>query len=140
MDGVDEALEGTVALLDEARVQTDLRAVGVAAVVLAVVEGAEGVGIAAAMLIVTLIGSDEGEGGHVAAGEVGEQATGSIEGGNIVQAVVCVVAILDCAEVGEGIVLDGIELDDAGAGRTFRSLRQDGSDGTSARFTRTGMA
>ena len=110
MDRLNDALDGDIALLDQPRVQSHLRAVGVAAVVLAVVEGAEGIAIAAAMLVVALVGGDEGKSRKIAAGEIGVKAARAIEAHNVLQAVVSVIAVLHASEIGEGVVLDGVEL------------------------------
>src|ERR1700730_11284140 len=69
------------------------------------------------MLVVALVRSDEGVGRNVTGGEVGEESGGAIEGNGVLEGVPGVVTFLHVLEVGEGVVLDGVEKGDAGGGK-----------------------
>src|SRR5882762_6488031 len=100
-------MDGLVAQENEGGVQSGLRTVGKR------IEIAECAGIAATVLIVALVRSDEGVRGHVSGSEVAVQSMVAFEADGVTQAQrAC--AFLNALEVDEGVVLDGIEGDEVG--------------------------
>ena len=63
------------------------------------------------MLVVALVGSDEGKIRKVAAGQIGVEG---VKADDVLQAELVVISLLNIAEVGEGVVLHGVELRHAG--------------------------
>src|SRR5258706_1066064 len=106
MDRLNDALDGHVTLVDEGRVQSCLRTVGLG------IEVAERAGVAATMLIVALVRHDEKEIRHVAGCEVGIEALGTIEPDHVLEAALWMAAFLHALEVDERVVLGSVELDD----------------------------
>jgi hypothetical protein len=115
VDGLYQVAKGEVALVDEGRVQAVLRAVADGVIV------AGRSGIAAAVLVIALIGSDEGVLRHAACVQVFKQAVRALEADHVAQAVAGIDAFLNATEVDEGIVLGGVLLDNA-----LGFLRHDG--------------
>jgi hypothetical protein len=102
MDSADDDVKGLVAETNEG---------GVEAVLCAVVVGVEvalRTGVAAAMLVITLIGSDEGVGRHIARAEVSQKTIRARKTDDATE-----LTFLNAAEIDEGIVLGGIELDES---------------------------
>ena len=126
MDRLHQPLDGHIALLNEAGVQSNLRAVGVSAVVHAVVECAERVAVAAAVLIIALVGHNESKVGHIPALQIGKEAARPIEADDVSQAAVAIIAFLNAGEVGKRIVFHSVELHDTGRGERGqdREIRQ----------------
>ncbi len=103
-DGLYDTLDFDVAALDESGVESSLRAIGVGIVV------AKRTCVTTTVLIVALVGRDEGEGRDMTRGEVGKEAALTFKADDVAKAVVRIVAFLDIAEVDEWIVLRGVEI------------------------------
>ena len=72
MNRLHQPFDGCISLLDEAGIEADLGSIGVAAVVLAIVEGAVCVAVGPPVLVIALVGHDEEQFGHFAGGQIGE--------------------------------------------------------------------
>ncbi len=92
-DGGDDLLQGNVAALHQRRVETGLRAIVVG------IEIAIGSGVAASMLIVTLIRSDEGKRGNVSGGQVGIEAIRTNKTHGVGEIAAGLLAFLNAAEI-----------------------------------------
>src|SRR4029077_1170247 len=75
------------------------------------------------MLIVALVRGDERIVGYVTGLQVFEQSALPFESYNVLQAAIGIVALLHVQKIGEGIVLDGIEIDER-----LRFFRQQAGD------------
>lgn len=106
-----QPLDCAVSLLDQSRVQTDLRAIGESTIVQTVIERAKRIRIFAAMLIIALVGYDEGERRNVPLGKVSILAIRPVKTDDVGQAVPFVIALLHASEVSKRVVFHGIQLD-----------------------------
>ena len=110
-DGLYDTLHFYVTALDKSGVESSLRAVGVGIVV------AERTRVTTTVLVVALVGGDEGEGRDMTGGEVSKEAALPFEADDVAKAVVRIVAFLDIAEVYEWIVLCRIEINQIVGGK-----------------------
>ena len=118
-DRGDNLAQSHIALLQEGRVEPCLGPVVIR------IKVAEGAGISAAVLIVTLVRHDKREVRNVTAGKVAVEAVASIERHYVVQVAARHVGFLDAAEVDEWIVLRGIEVNEVTRGQRRSENRLD---------------
>jgi hypothetical protein len=84
LDGLHNLLESGAILLDQTRVQANLRAVAEPAIICVEIERLERITISAAVLIIALIGHDEREVRDIADDEVGVRPAPTIKGDDVV--------------------------------------------------------
>ena len=88
MDGLDYSLDRDIALEDQTGIESLLSAVSKTAGANAEVKSTEGIGVATAVLVIALVGHDEGEGRGFAGSEVSIEAGGTSEADDVVQTIV----------------------------------------------------
>src|SRR5215472_19146548 len=108
---MDNLLERLIAKDNQRRVQARLRAVVVW------IEVAERRAIAAAVLIIALVGNDERECRHSSAPQISPQSAGAIECSYLSKAHHRIRSLLHALEINERIVFRGIELHDVAFGQ-----------------------
>lgn len=127
-DGLDCPLDRDIALEDQTGVKSLLSAVGQPTRANAEIKSTERISVATAVLVIALIGHDEGEGGHVPGSKVSEGAMRTTKANDVVQTVAGEGSVLDVLEVGERVVLHGVSLHNAARGevRESREITQVG--------------
>ena len=110
LDGGDDSLNGLIAEKDRRWIQSSLAAVVVG------IEVAECSSVAPAVLIVALVGRDEGKIREVAGSQIAIQSGCAIEGEHLIQAQHGIRAFLNSRKVNERIVLDRVQLHNVARG------------------------
>ncbi len=103
VNGLDQPLDGNVALLDQTGIQTSLKAIR------ARITCAIGAFTALTVLVIALVGHDIGERREISGSQIGKQAAWPVKGNDIIDAVVPLIALLNALEVGERVVFYRIE-------------------------------
>src|ERR1700756_4112070 len=106
VDDIEQRAQREIALINQGGIQADLRAVIIG------VKIAHGSGVAAAVLVVALVGNDEGKIREVTGIQVRKEALRSLATDHILQAVAGIQTFLNALEISERIVLYGVAINE----------------------------